>query len=60
MLRDLLKEKGITQAEIAKQMGCTQGLVSQWCNGLCEPKIATIKKLAEVLQVDVKEILECF
>ena len=60
MLRDLLKEKGMTQAEIAKKTGYTQGLISQWCNGVCTPKIADIKKLAEVLQVDVKEILECF
>lgn len=30
---EYLKSSGLTQAQFAERVGCTQGLVSQWING---------------------------
>ena len=33
LIKQLRKEKGITQAQLAEQFGCTQHAVSQWETG---------------------------
>lgn len=60
MFRSLLKERGITQSELAIQVGKSQRLISKWVNGDCQPQINMLPKLAEVLNVSVETILECF
>lgn len=37
-----MKVKGITQTELAKLLGVKQNTVSQWINGVNEPKCQTI------------------
>lgn len=50
----------MSQAELAKHMNLSKSAISMFESGARRPKIDTIKKLAEVLEVDVKDILECF
>ena len=45
----LRKEKGLTQLELARQMGVTDKAVSKWERNLSFPDVASLPKLAEVL-----------
>ena len=58
--KQLLKEKNMSQVNIAKCIGKTQSLVSQWVNGVCTPQPSDIFKLAEALNCSVEEIVNCF
>lgn len=33
-IKDFLKEEEITQKQFAEMVGCSQGLVAMWCNGM--------------------------
>ena len=42
---ELLKSKGITQAQLSRHLGCKPNNVNIWFCGSHEPKVATINKL---------------
>ena len=46
-------ERGLTQSDIAKKLGVTTQNYSQWEVGKRNPKMDTLKKIAEILDVDV-------
>ena len=52
------KEKGWTQAELARKINVTDKAVSRWERGLGFPDINTIKPLADALEVSVLEIMQ--
>lgn len=54
----LRREKGMTQLELAQQMGVTDKAVSKWERDLSFPDVASLPKLAEVLGTSVDELLE--
>lgn len=54
----LRKERGMTQLELARQMGVTDKAVSKWERDLSFPDVASLPKLAEVLGTSVDELLE--
>lgn len=54
----LRKEKGMTQLDLAREMGVTDKAVSKWERDLSFPDVASLPKLAEVLGVSVDELLE--
>ena len=54
----LRREKGLTQLELARQMGVTDKAVSKWERDLSFPDVASLPKLAEVLDTSVDELLE--
>ncbi|MDM8301530.1 helix-turn-helix domain-containing protein [Collinsella tanakaei] len=54
----LRKQKGMTQLELARQMGVTDKAVSKWERDLSFPDVASLPKLAEVLDTSVDELLE--
>ena len=56
-IRSLREKAGISQCELAKRMGVTQGAVWQWENGMSHPKIPLLKRLAETLGVTVDELI---
>ncbi len=47
----LRKEKGMTQLDLARQMGVTDKTVSKWERDLPFPDVASLPKLAEELRV---------
>ncbi|HJA29135.1 MAG TPA: helix-turn-helix domain-containing protein [Candidatus Olsenella pullicola] len=57
-ISSLRKEKGLTQLELAQQMGVTDKAVSKWERNLSFPDVASLPKLAEVLGTSVDELLE--
>ena len=58
MIAALRKEKGMTQLELAKELGVTDKAVSKWERDLSCPDISSIPKLAQVLGVSVEELMQ--
>lgn len=54
----LRKEKGMTQAQLAEQMGVTDKAVSKWERDLSCPDISSVPKLAEILGVTVDQLMQ--
>ena len=55
-LKELLDEKGLTQAYIAWKLGCSAGNVSKWCAGTRVPELKTALKIAKILNTSVEYI----
>ena len=52
-------EKGITQRELGERLGgISQQQIGQWENGNKNPKLETIHRIANALQVDISEIYD--
>lgn len=60
MLKELRKESGLTQMELARKLNVKQNTISNWENGKSKPDIITTTKLAEVLGVTTDEVISCF
>ena len=50
-VKALLEERGMSQRDFARKLGATEVTVSRYVNGKREPRIATILKIAEILNV---------
>jgi HTH-type transcriptional regulator/antitoxin HipB len=57
-LQQLRKAAGLTQAQLAEQIGLSQNGLSQWEAGLREPGISQVAKLCEVLGVKCDAFME--
>ncbi len=56
-IKIVLIEKEKTSLWLSKKIGVSQPAVSQWCTNKNQPVLATLFKIAEVLNVDVCELL---
>lgn len=60
MLKDVLRERRkalrLKQSEVAEKIGVKPQTYMKWENGIYEPKVSYISKLAKVLKVTEKEI----
>ncbi|MBQ7369580.1 MAG: helix-turn-helix transcriptional regulator [Clostridia bacterium] len=52
-LKELRKEKGIGQVELAKALNFSKGSISLWENGLREPKLSSLIVLAKYFGVSI-------
>lgn len=57
LIARLRKEKGMTQQELAEQLGITDKAVSKWERNLSCPDIAILPQVAEILGVTVDDLL---
>ncbi len=57
-LKQLRKEKGITQEEFAEKIGVSGRTVSRWETGSNMPDISLLVEIADFYDVDVREIIE--
>ena len=58
MIASLRKEKGMTQLELAEQLGITDKAVSKWERDLSCPDLNLLPKLAEIFEVTVDELMQ--
>lgn len=56
-IAQLRKEKNLTQEDLAQKMDVSAQAVSKWENDLTCPDIASLPKLAQILEVTVDELL---
>ena len=52
------KKCGLTQEELAKELGVTFQAVSKWENGTSDPSTSNLLALAKLYEVSVEEILK--
>lgn len=50
-LNELIEEKGITKADLAKEIGASKALVTIWTQGKSLPTIVYLVKLADYFNV---------
>jgi len=53
----VLAEKGIQQKELAEHLGKNINTISGICNNKYQPHLKDLKKIADYLQVDIRELL---
>ncbi len=56
-LRELRKEKGITQEKAAEQFCVSGRTVSRWETGVNMPDIGIIREIADFYEVDIRDII---
>ncbi len=56
-LRELRKEKNLSQEELAERFGVSSRSISRWENGNTMPELGMLVDLADFYQVDIKEIV---
>ncbi len=52
--------KAIKQEYLAEMLKVSQASVSRWETGKAVPNLLTMQRLAEVLEVDLQTIVDCF
>jgi putative transcriptional regulator len=56
-LKTLRKEKGFSQEQLAIRLNVVRQTISKWEKGLSVPDAETLMQLAEVLDVNVSDLL---
>ena len=56
-LKIVLVEKKKTGKWLAEQLGKNPSTVSKWSSNVSQPDLATLVKVAELLKVDVQELI---
>ena len=53
-----LVEKQKTNRWLAEQMGKSENTISRWCSNKSQPSIAQLQEIANLLDVDIRELLK--
>lgn len=56
-IKVVLAEKDMTSMVIVNQLSVNKATVSRWINNKAQPSIQTFYKIAEILDVDICELL---
>jgi len=56
-IKVVLVEKGKTGKWLAEEVGKTLCTVSKWCSNTIQPDLPTLDKIAKILDIDVKDLL---
>lgn len=56
-IKVVLVEKKRTNKWLAETLGKNPATVSKWCTNTSQPDLATLLQIAELLEVDIKELL---
>ena len=56
-LKVVLVEEGRTNKWLAEKINKNTATVSRWCTNEMQPSLETLVKIAEILDVDVRELI---
>lgn len=56
-IKAVLAEKGKTNNWLAAQLDMNRTTISKWCRNDMQPRVETLFQIANVLDVDVRELL---
>lgn len=56
-IKVVLVEKKRTNKWLAEQMGVKPSTVSKWCTNSSQPDVASLLRIADLLEVDIKELI---
>ena len=53
----VLVEKGISQTQLAKDLGKSFSLVNAYCSNRTQPSLDVLKQIADILSVNMKDLI---
>lgn len=56
-IKEILKDKGISQTWLAKEMGKSYPAINDYARNKRQPSLEDLYKIAEILNVDISELL---
>ncbi len=56
-IKDVLKEKGISQAWLAKKLGKSYNSINEYARNVRQPSIEDLYRIAKVLDINAKDLL---
>ncbi|MBU9914014.1 helix-turn-helix domain-containing protein [Phocaeicola vulgatus] len=56
-LKLVLVEKKRTNKWLAEELGVNITTVSKWCTNTSQPDLHTLRKIAELLEINIKDLL---
>lgn len=56
-IKEVLDERGIKQTWLAEQLGKSFNMVNSYVQNRRQPSLEVLYKIAEILKVDVKELI---
>lgn len=59
-LLKVMNEKGYTQDKLARKLGCNKKTVNLWVNGKNRPYEHNMRKIAELFEMPVAEVVSIF
>lgn len=56
-IKAALADAGQTNKWLADQLGKDPVTISKWCTNTTQPDLQTLSKIAELLEIDIRELL---
>ncbi|GFD91239.1 hypothetical protein KUL152_34650 [Tenacibaculum sp. KUL152] len=56
-IKSVLSEKNLTSLWLSNKLGKNTTTISRWCQNKTQPDLLTLKKISELLDVSIKELL---
>lgn len=56
-LKIVLVKKKHTSKWLAEQLGVNQTTVSKWCTNTTQPDLQTLKRITELLEVNIQDLI---
>lgn len=56
-LKVVLVEKKRTSKWLAEELGKNVATISKWCTNTIQPDLSTLNRIAELLDIDVKDLI---
>ena len=56
-IKAVLAEKQLTSKRLAQKLGKSENTVSRWCSNRVQASIGSLLKIADALDVDVRDLL---
>ena len=56
-IKEVLEQKGIKQTWLAEKLGKSYNMVNAYSQNRQQPRLETLIEIAEILDIDVKELL---
>jgi transcriptional regulator with XRE-family HTH domain len=57
-LKEILKEKGLTQLSVSKAMKLSSVTINQWATGKTMPSVESLIRLCEILEVGLEDLVD--
>jgi putative transcriptional regulator len=56
-IKEVLEQKGIKQTWLAEKLGKSYNMVNAYSKNRQQPRLETLMEIAEILDIDVKELI---
>jgi transcriptional regulator with XRE-family HTH domain len=56
-IKEVLKDKGISQTWLTKQTGKSYNTINEYARNVRQPSLEDLYRIAEILKVEVKDLL---